>query len=55
MAPDRTARLGPPGATAALVALGGGTLALAFPRFDLHALAWVALVPLLLSALALDE
>ena len=53
MAPDRTARLGPPGATAALVALGGGTLALAFPRFDLHALAWVALVPLLLSALAL--
>ena len=54
MAPEPPRWLGTPATTCGLVALGGGALALAFPRFDLHALAWLALVPLLVAAIALS-
>lgn len=53
MEPDRRPWPGGTWSTAAALVGGGGALALAYPRFDLHALAWFALVPLLAAAVNL--
>lgn len=50
MAAEARARPGARWATAAVVTASGVGLALAFPRFDVHSLAWVALAPVLALA-----